>query len=91
MYFSHRSGGPCWSRERGYHQPDPMPPHIMRTIVRKDSEAMWYAYMINDLYGAKIVGTPQERDELVERGWYEVSEAEYLARVRENHEAEDRG
>ena len=24
-YFSHPSGGPVWSRERGYHQPDPMP------------------------------------------------------------------
>ena len=25
IYFSHPSGGPCWSRERGYHTPKPFP------------------------------------------------------------------
>lgn len=33
IHFTHRSGGPCWSRERGYHQPDPLPRHIMEIIT----------------------------------------------------------
>lgn len=32
-YFSHPSGGPVWSRDRGYHTPS-VPPHIWRIITR---------------------------------------------------------
>lgn len=33
IHFTHRSGGPCWSRELGYHQPAPLPDHIMRMLT----------------------------------------------------------
>ena len=33
IHFTHRSGGPCWSRELGYHQPAPLPDHIMRVLT----------------------------------------------------------
>lgn len=32
-YFSHPSDGPCWSRDWGYHTPDPLPLHIQRIIL----------------------------------------------------------
>ena len=44
IYFSSKSGGPCWSRDRGYHKPDPLPRHIMDIVTapapkkRKKSE-----------------------------------------------------
>jgi hypothetical protein len=28
-----RSGGPCWSRQLGYHQPPALPPHILRILL----------------------------------------------------------
>lgn len=33
IYFSSRSGGPCWSRDQGYHHPAPLPDHIVRIIT----------------------------------------------------------
>ena len=33
IHFTHRSGGPCWTRERGYHQPDPWPRHIWAAVM----------------------------------------------------------
>lgn len=39
IYFSSRSGGPCWTRELGYHTPAPLPAHIKRIITqRRDSD-----------------------------------------------------
>jgi hypothetical protein len=35
--MSSRSGGPRWTRERGYHTPAPTPAHIMRIITRPAS------------------------------------------------------
>ncbi len=35
IHFTHKSGGPCWSRERGYHQPPKLPDHIMRSITQR--------------------------------------------------------
>lgn len=33
IYFSSRSGGPCWSRTLGYHTPASLPGHIQRIIT----------------------------------------------------------
>jgi hypothetical protein len=33
IHFTHRSGGHCWSSERGYHQPDPWPQHIWAAVT----------------------------------------------------------
>lgn len=33
IHMTSKFGGPCWSRERGYHQPPPIPAHIMRIIT----------------------------------------------------------
>jgi hypothetical protein len=32
-YMSSPSGGPCWSRDKGYHQPAKLPDHIQRIIT----------------------------------------------------------
>lgn len=49
IYYSHPSGGPCWSRERGYHQPPPLPAHIMRILVTS-SESASPVRIVNDEY-----------------------------------------
>ncbi len=33
IYFTGRHGGPCWSRDQGYHTPKPLPAHIVRIIT----------------------------------------------------------
>jgi len=33
IYGSSKSMGPCWSRDRGYHTPAPLPAHIMEIIT----------------------------------------------------------
>lgn len=33
IFFTHKSGGPCWSRDLGYHTPTPMPRHILQIIT----------------------------------------------------------
>jgi len=33
IHFTHRSGGSCWTSERGYHQPDPWPRHIWAAVT----------------------------------------------------------
>jgi hypothetical protein len=32
-YMASKSGGPCWSRDRGYHHPAPTPAHIQRMLL----------------------------------------------------------
>lgn len=38
IYFSSRSGGPCWSKQLGYHTPKSWPPHIKRMIVQSKTD-----------------------------------------------------
>lgn len=33
VYNSSKFMGPCWSRDKGYHHPAPIPAHIMRIIT----------------------------------------------------------
>lgn len=56
IHFTHRSGGPCWSRDRGYHTPAPLP--------------MFLAYMAMTPRGKPIsdelrafVGTPTQQED----------------------------
>ena len=37
-YFSSPSGGPCWTRDRGYHTPDPWPQHIWDAVNRQPTK-----------------------------------------------------
>lgn len=32
-HMTSKSGGPCWSRDRGYHHPKPLPAHIQRILT----------------------------------------------------------
>jgi hypothetical protein len=32
-HMTSKSGGPCWTRERGYHTPAPLPAHIQRILL----------------------------------------------------------
>lgn len=34
-----KSGGPCWNRQLGYHQPKPLPSHIMRILLQPAPKA----------------------------------------------------
>ena len=38
IHFTHPSGGPCWSRDRGYHQPDPLPAWFHRIATAPPSD-----------------------------------------------------
>lgn len=37
-YMSHPSGGPAWSRDRGYHKPDPVPMHVQMAMLNLDNK-----------------------------------------------------
>lgn len=36
-FMSHPSGGPCWSRDKGYHTPPKLPAHVWAAIAEPRS------------------------------------------------------
>lgn len=39
VHMTSRSGGPCWSSDRGYHQPAPLPSWFMPMVARNARNA----------------------------------------------------